>query len=43
MQAIEEVDRNEVIAECGFDGGRQSYQTAKDATAVNFPPGRWAS
>jgi len=25
-----------VIADCGFDGGRQSYQAVKDQIAVGF-------
>jgi hypothetical protein len=33
---IEDVGRKAVIAECGFDGGRQSYQTVKDEIAVAF-------
>jgi hypothetical protein len=36
MQRIDDVDRKEVIAECGFDGGRQTYQTVKDEIAVDF-------
>lgn len=36
MQWIDPVDRREVTDRCGFDGGRQSYQTVSDEIAVSF-------
>jgi len=36
IQRIEDVDRKKVINDCGFDGGRQSYQTVKDEIAADF-------
>lgn len=36
VQWIDPVDRREVIDRCGFDGGRQSYQTVSDEIAVSF-------
>ena len=36
VQWIDPVDRTEVIDRCGFDGGRQSYQTVSNGIAANF-------
>jgi hypothetical protein len=36
VQWIDPVDRTEVIDRCGFDGGRQTYQTVSDSIAVSL-------